>query len=705
MLARWRILPRGTRRIAALLGAPVLALACIWGGFRLYAASLPPLDMAALHERSTVVLDKNGKLLRPFVMADGRWRLPTTAKEVDPRYLAMLIAYEDKRFWQHGGVDPLAMLRAAGQMLKAGRILSGGSTISMQVARLAEPRAGRSLGAKLRQMARAIELEQRLGKAAVLDLYLSLAPFGGNIEGVRAASLAYFGREPNRLSTAEAALLVAIPQAPEQRRPDRHAGVAEAARAHVLKRLGEARALPAADIARAHDEAMPSARHAFPMHAAHRAEALVAASPAARRITTTIDRDWQANLAQLARERAETLGPKLSVAMVVIENATGQVRASIGGAEYLAQDRAGGMDLTRAVRSPGSALKPFIYALAFDEGIAHPETMLEDRPMRFSTYAPENFDPGFQGMVTARQALQMSLNLPAVDLLSAYGPQRFLARLTQAGADIKLPRVSVEGDAASPGLAIALGGLGITLQDMTMLFAGLARGGEMLEAQELAGGATHAPVRLLSTVSSWYVGDILRQAPPPDNGAVGRIAFKTGTSYGYRDAFAIGYDKRHTIGVWVGRADNAAVPGLVGRKVAAPILFDAFSRIGLHPGLMPRPADALVASNGTLPPPLRHLRKDAPKTLASLAEQPLVIAFPPDGARIDLAASQIEGKPSLSIKLQGGAAPYTYLVDGTPVGSAIARRALEIEPRGPGFSEITVVDARGASAAVRVRLQ
>lgn len=693
------------RWLAAGLALPLLALGLLWGGFRLYAANLLPLDLAALEERSAVVLDRNGKLLRPFAMASGRWRLPITAQEVDPRYLSMLIAYEDRRFWQHGGVDPVALVRASWQMLRSGRIVSGGSTLSMQVARLAEPREARSLSAKLRQMARAVELESRLGKKAILDLYLSLAPFGGNLEGLRAASLAYFGREPNRLSTAQAALLVALPQSPETRRPDRHPRVAERARAMVLTRIEGAGTLPAPEIARAREEELPDARHAFPQHAAHRAEALMAETPAARRIITTLDREWQANLAQLARERAETLGPKLSVAIVVIEHATGTVRASVGGAEYLASDRAGGMDLTRAIRSPGSALKPFIYALAFEDGLAHPETMLEDRPMRFSGYAPENFDPGFQGMVSARQALQMSLNLPVVDLLSAYGPQRFISRLKESGADIQMPRTTASGDLAVPGLAVALGGLGITLHDLTSLFAGLARGGEVVEMHDrpLAGAA--ATTRLFGAVPAWYVADILRFAPPPDNGAGGRIAFKTGTSYGYRDAFAVGFDKRHTIGVWVGRADNAAVPGLVGRKVAAPILFDAFARIGLQPGIGPRPAEALVASTAQLPPPLRHLRKDQPKTLAALADQPLSIAFPPDGANIDLGAGEGSLPPAVVVKLQGGIAPYTYLLDGLPVAAGISRRTAELEPRGRGFSLISVVDARGQTSSVRVRLQ
>ena len=664
-----------------------------------YAVQLKPLDLARLHERSTIVVDTEGKLLRPFVMADGRWRMPITAKEVDPRYLAMLIAYEDKRFYRHNGVDLMAMLRASGQMLRSGRVVSGASTLSMQVARLAEPREVRTFGAKLRQMIRAIELERRIGKAGILDLYLSLAPFGGNLEGVRAASLAYFGREPNRLSTAEAALLVAIPQAPENRRPDRFAKTAEQARARVLARIGAAGILPAADLARASEENLPGARRPFPHYAAHRAEALVAQHPAQRRISTSIKRDWQSALEHLAIERAETLGPKLSIAMVVIENETGLVRASVGGADYFSTARAGAMDLTRAIRSPGSALKPFIYALAFENGLAHPETMLEDRPHRFGHYAPENFDMSFQGMVSARQALQLSLNLPAVDLLAAFGPQRFLSRLKEADAGI------IMKDDSAPGLAIALGGLGISLHDLTVLYAHLARGGAIIPSSETGHPAMATGRSLVGPVAAWYIADILVQAPPPDHGPMGRIAFKTGTSYGYRDAFAVGFDRQHTIGVWIGRADNGAVPGLVGRKMAAPILFDAFMRVGLNPGLNPRPKEVIIASNATLPPPLKHMRQDIPKTLSAMGQQPLHIAFPPDGATIDASASMVDGKPWLVVKVQGGALPLTYLLNGAPLKAGELRRNMGFTPDGLGFAQISVIDARGQTDKVSVRLQ
>jgi len=688
-----------TLKVAASTGALLVTAAT--ASVLHYASTLPRLDLAAAGDRSTVVLDREGKLLRPFLTSDGRWKLPVGVDDVDPRYLAMLKAFEDKRFDSHYGIDPLGLARAAGQMLLNGRIVSGGSTLTMQVARLLEPREDRTLQAKLRQAVRAVELERRFDKRQILDLYLTLAPFGGNLEGIRAASFAYFGKEPKRLSTAEAALLVALPQSPETRRPDRLSDAAHKARDRVLARVEQAGLATASEVAAARDEAVPTARKPFPNLSPHIAEQVVAEAPGARSHRLSIDARLQASFEALARERSLGLNPQVSIAILAVDNETGEIRASVGGVDYFAAARAGSLDLTRALRSPGSALKPFIYALAFDNGIAHPETMLEDRPARYGSYIPENFDMTFQGMVSARKALQLSLNVPTVELLSALGPQRFLSRLRDTGVAIAMPR---EGGA--PGLAVGLGGLGITLQDLTRLYVGLARGGEMvpLRVKTQAGPSETAP-RLVDPVAAWYVTETLLGAPPPLNAVPGRIAYKTGTSYGYRDAWAVGFDRKHTIGVWVGRADNGAVPGLVGRVVAAPILFDAFARLGLDPRPFPQPENAIVATVAHLPPPLRHLRQDVPKTIAAMTMPALKLAFPPDGAKIDLAASAADGQGQLNLKVAGGAPPYTWLVDGTPVTGPIRRRETAWQPGGKGFMRISVVDGTGASESVSVRLQ
>jgi penicillin-binding protein 1C len=694
------------RRVILAFG---LAVGMFVAGLTIYALALPPINLDLTSERSPVVLDRDGRLLRAFTTEGGRWRLPVTSDDVDPRYLEMLLAFEDKRFERHRGVDPLAVFRSTALALRNGRIVSGGSTLTMQVARLVEPRNERNFSAKLRQATQALKLERRLNKSDILGLYLSLAPFGGNIEGIRAASFAYFGKEPKRLSTAEAALLVALPQAPELRRPDRALTSALRARARVLDRAVAAGIITAVEAENAKTETLPTLRQSLPVIAAHATEWAIADRPNQRVQKLTIDAKLQLQMEQLAKERASAIGPEVSAAIVVVDHATGAIRASVGGVDYFSKTRAGALDLTKALRSPGSALKPLIYALAFENGIAHPETMLEDRPQRYGLYAPENFDLTFQGMVTARKALQHSLNVPAVDLLSALGPQRFLTRLREAGAYVALPK-----DGSVPGLAVGLGGLGISLQDMTRIYAALANGGESLplslrQEQAVKDLSQSAPrlqaPRLVDETPAWYISDILRAAPPPNHGLANRIAFKTGTSYGYRDAWAMGYDRKHTIGVWVGRADNGAVQGLVGRIVAAPILFDAFARLGIDGSPFPQPAGALIADSARLPPPLRHLRTDTPKTLKALAQVPLRLAFPPAGAKIDLAASTSDRTSSLQLKASGGSPPFLWLVNGQPLGEARNSRSVEWRPDGVGFAEISVLDGAGATETVSIRLQ
>jgi penicillin-binding protein 1C len=694
--------PAGRRCFAATaLVVAILGLGVPWAWLTLRAA-LGPLDLSAAEHVSPVAVDRDGRLLRAFTTADGRWLLPVTTAEVDPRFVVLLQAYEDRRFRSHHGVDLLALARAGLQYLQRGHVVSGGSTLTMQVARLLEPREERTAFAKLRQIVRALELEQRFSKDEILALYFALAPYGGNLEGIRAASLAYFGKEPKRLTVAQAALLVALPQSPEARRPDRAPETARRARDRVIDRAVAAGALTAAEAEAAKAEPVPLTRKPFPALAPHASEEARRRAPDAPVLRLTIDARLQVSLEQLARDNAERLGPKISVAILVVDNATGEIRAHVGGADYFATERAGAIDMTQAVRSPGSALKPFIYALAFESGIAHPETLLEDRPARFGSYAPQNFDLTFQGEVTARRALQLSLNVPAIELLDAVGPARFLARLDNAGAAIAL------GDDAAPGLAVGLGGLGIRLVDLVRLYAGLARGGRVPDLVEWRDGPPAQPrdARITEPVAAWYVFDVLRGAPPPLNAIGGRIAYKTGTSYGYRDAFAIGYDRATTIGVWVGRADNGAVPGLVGREVAAPILFDAFARLGGVREPIPAPPHVLKASTAALPPPLRHLRKDAPKTVAAAAETSLAIAYPPQGAQVDLGLQQKRAAAaSLALKAQGGVPPFTWIVNGVPIGAPDSRRETTWTPDGAGFARVSVIDAKGASDSVVVRLE
>src|SRR5690606_5349608 len=389
-----------------------------------------------------------------YATPEGRWRLPVTLDQVDPQFVRMLVAYEDKRFWDHDGVDFLALMRAAIQFATNGRIVSGGSTLSMQLARLIEPRDSRSIGQKLRQIFRAVQIERRLSKQQILERYLTLAPYGGNLEGVRAASLAWFGKEPKRLGVSEAALLVALPQLPERRRPDRNPAGAQAARDRVLARMVSAGLLGETEAARAGLYEVSATRYALPALAAHAADAALRNRPAASSHQLTIRKSVQEGLEAVAFEAARRVGPRVSVAMVLADATTGEILGEVGSADYFNASRSGWIDMTSTLRSPGSTLKPFIYGLAMEEGLVAQETLIEDRPADFAGYRPKNFDMTYQGDVTIRQALQLSLNVPAIRLLDAVGPQRLVARFRQAGVTPALP----PGEA--PGLAIGLGGVG-----------------------------------------------------------------------------------------------------------------------------------------------------------------------------------------------------------------------------------------------------
>jgi penicillin-binding protein 1C len=680
-----------------------LVLVCILsiGAFAAWIVSLGPLPLAQAQEVSTSVVDRNGKLLRAYAMADGRWRLPLDARTgVDPGYLKMLLAYEDRRFRIHHGVDPLALGRAMLQLVTRGHIVSGGSTITMQLARLMEPRRERSAGAKLRQMVRAVQLERQLSKEQILDLYLALAPFGGNLEGVRAASLGYFGKEPKRLSLAEQALLVALPQSPETRRIDRHPETARVARNRVLDRMIAEGVVSPEDAAQAKAAVVPRLRKPMPVLAPHSADQAIATVRDAPVIALTLDASLQKVLQALARDRALALGPDISVAIVAVDNDSGDVLAHVGSPDYFDERRAGQVDMTRAVRSPGSTLKPFIYGLAFEDGFVHPESLIDDRPIRFGSYAPENFDMSFQGTVPVRKALQLSLNVPAIELLDRVGAPRLSSRLKQAGAALVLPKDE------APGLAMGLGGVGVTLRDLVQLYAGIARLGSAKPLREIVwNDDVREPLRLLDPVAAWQVGNVLIGTPPPENAVHNRIAFKTGTSYGFRDAWSVGFDGRTTIGVWVGRPDGAPVPGLVGRTTAAPILFDAFARTGKLPAALPKaPKGTLVASNAKLPLPLRRFRP-AGELVRAGGEQALRIQFPLNGSRIDAANAGDKQFSALPVKVAGGVLPMTMLVNGVAVGEIDGRRQRLIDPPGAGFVRLTVQDATGAADTVVVRIQ
>ncbi|KAB1088583.1 penicillin-binding protein 1C [Neorhizobium galegae] len=657
----------------------------------------PPLERARVV--SAEVLDADGELLRAFATPEGRWRLRTTIENVDPRFLKMLVAYEDQRFYEHAGVDPWALGRAVLQLVTNGHVVSGASTLSMQVARLIEPRESRSLTAKLRQVVRAVQIERRLSKQEILELYLTHAPYGGNLEGVRAASLAYFGKEPRRLTVAEAALLVALPQSPEGRRPDRHFKIAQAARERVLMRSAVAAVTGDGEVERAARDGIPARRLQLPAYAAHLAEAAIRKQPTIEQHKTTLKRSIQQGLEQVAREASVKLSPKVSVAMVMADITTGAIVGEVGSADYFDASRSGWVDMTRVNRSPGSTLKPFIYGLAFEQGLVSQETIIEDRPADFFGYRPKNFDMTYQGDVSVRQALQLSLNVPAVRLLDAVGPSRLMIRFRRADVRPVLPANE------APGLAIGLGGVGITLKDLVQAYAALANRGNPMRIgngiEDQPGMIDGEP--LLDPQAVWNVADILSDVLPPQGSRRLGIAYKTGTSYGYRDAWSVGFDGRHVLGVWVGRPDNGAVPGIAGYQTAAPILFEAFSKSGVPITPLPSaPSGAVRIAQAELPISQRRFSMTANGLFSASTREPAPqIVYPPEGARVDLGALSGDISP-LVLKLQGGRAPFRWLANGKPLRELSRRRTSEWKPDGAGYSTLTVIDAAGRAASVRV---
>jgi len=558
---------------------------------RLFPPPIPDLDADA----ATVVLARDGTPLRRFANPDGVWRYRVSLDDVSPRYIDAVIGYEDRWFHWHPGINPIAFARASVQAVWHGRIVSGGSTLTMQVARMIEP-IPHSFRGKLWQIVRALQLELRLSKTEILTLYVNLAPFGGGIEGVQAASHAYLGKPANQLSHSEAALLAVLPQSPSRNRPDRHPDRARAARDKVLNRLAEFGDWPDRVITEARDEAVVARSLKAPMFAALLSERLRREHPDERTIRTTIDATLQRAMEDQVAQYMRRLPEKTSAAVMVVRHADLDTLVYVGSARYGDPDRLGHVDMVQAKRSPGSTLKPFLYGMALDEGLIHSESLLLDVPQDFDGYRPGNFGDDFNGPVSAAEALRLSLNVPAVDLIDRVGPQRFSARLAHAGVDLNLPV------AAKPNLSLILGGTSTELEQLVGAYSAFARAG-------VAGKARLQPEtplderRLLSEGAAWIVRSMLAEhGRPGDPGALidmarrKQIAWKTGTSYGFRDAWAIGVTPDHVIGVWIGRPDGTPVPDQYGAATALPLLIDVSERLpGATRFTNPRPASVTEA--------------------------------------------------------------------------------------------------------------
>jgi len=545
------------------LGVVLVVIALLWLADRLWPLPLPKDDLAR------VVLAEDGTPLWRFADANGVWRYPVQTREVSPYYLDALLTYEDRWFYQHPGVNPLALVRATWQNLAGERVVSGGSTLSMQVARLLDPHS-RTFHGKLRQLWRTAQLEWHLSKAEILNLYLNRAPFGGTLQGVAAASWAYLGKSPAQLTHAEAALLAVLPQAPSRLRPDRHPQRAQQARDKVLRRLAEFKVWPQAAV----DEALEE-----PLLLAPRLEPSLAPLLARRLnrpdspplIRTTLDATLQRRLEDLLLGWRARLPEHTSAAILVVEEESMAVRAYLGSVDINDAKRFGHVDMVNALRSPGSTLKPFLYGMALDDGLIHSESLLQDVPRRYGDYRPGNFSMGFTGAVPASTALSSSLNLPAVQLLEAYGPKRFAAQMRIGGVPLALPAL------AEPNLALILGGAGSRLEDLVSGYSAFARDGKSATLR-FQPDDTLRERPLLSPGAAWIVRRILSGQARPDRDPRAELvqrpvlAWKTGTSYGFRDAWAIGVGPRYLIGIWIGRPDGTPVPGQFGLASAAPLM-------------------------------------------------------------------------------------------------------------------------------------
>ncbi|KPW48297.1 peptidoglycan glycosyltransferase PbpC [Pseudomonas syringae group genomosp. 3] len=554
---------RLVQKLKWLAGGVLLLIALLWLADRLWPLPLPKDDLAR------VVLAEDGTPLWRFADANGVWRYPVTNQQVSPYYLEALLTYEDRWFYSHPGVNPLALVRASWQNLRGARVVSGGSTLSMQVARLLDPHS-RTLPGKFRQLWRTLQLEWHLSKDEILSLYLNRAPFGGTLQGVAAASWAYLGKSPQNLTRAEAALLAVLPQAPSRLRPDRHPQRAQLARDKVLRRLAEFQVWPQGSV----DEALEE-----PLWLAPRQEPSLAPLLARRLnrpnspplIRTTLDAPLQRRMEDLLMGWRARLPERTSAAILVVEAENMAVRAYVGSVDISDAKRFGHVDMVTALRSPGSTLKPFLYGMAMDAGLIHSESLMQDVPRRYGDYRPGNFSTGFGGPVAASSALSMSLNLPAVQLLEVYGPKRFAAELRNGGVPLTLPPL------AEPNLALILGGAGSRLEDLVAGYSAFARGGRSADVR-LQPQERLRERRMMSPGAAWIIRRILSGQSRPDIDPRAelvqrpQLAWKTGTSYGFRDAWAIGVGPRFLVGVWIGRPDGTPVPGQFGLASAAPLM-------------------------------------------------------------------------------------------------------------------------------------
>ena len=669
-------------------------LTCVAGLFLL--SLWWPVDLSNV-ALSPSLLDHNNKLLRCYGAPDGQIRLPIAIKDVDPLFFNMLLSYEDQRFRYHPGFDPLALVRATLQFFSQNKIISGGSTITMQVAKLLNP-APRTLTTKVIEIWRAMRLEMQYSKDAILNLYLVLAPYGGNIVGLRAASLIYFNKEPSYLTPDEIALLVVIPQNPNRYRPDRFPKQAQAARDKVLKLLYNKKIITCYSLDAGLHSKIPLTRFKLPFHAPHVGDLMLSKHVPSPWVTT-LDGDLQKKLENILYNHLQKISAHSSVAVLVVDNTSHAMLAYVGNIDYFNAERAGQVDMIQATRSPGSTLKPFLYGFAFQDGIIDPETIIYDKPTNFGNYKPNNFNQDFSGAVSIRHALQQSLNIPAVKILTQVGPQRFLARLKQTGVKFVLPAQSM-----LPDLPIILGSVGINLWDLANLYNCLANKGKFYPLRLLHSDPQDGFKTIFNKQSVDKVTSILNETPLGNHVVRGpelsNLAVKTGTSYGYRDALAMAYNSQCTIAVWVGRPDGAFTPGYTGQGMAIPIVLSIYSALPARYRETPARSTSHRRAYDKLPASLKIWKQDQRNALANrVNDTQLKIVFPINSSNFKLDAAKING---IVLTAQNGHRPFYWYINGLFFKTETAQDIVRWYPHSPGDHKITVQDSLGKSAVCKV---
>ena len=561
---------------------------------------------------STLVTASDGTVLHAFLNDDDKWRLYTELNEITPLLRQTILHKEDKYFYYHPGFNPIALAKALGKNITTGRRSSGASTITMQVVRLLEPRK-RTYLSKAVEIFRAMQLELHFSKDEILQLYLNLIPYGSNIEGMKSASLLYFGKPPQLLSLAEITTLTIIPNRPSSLRLGRKNAYIVQERNKWLKRFGQTKLFDKQIIADAINEPLNAYRREAPKLAPHLAFRLKKENKHTPVIRTTIIPARQAQAEQMSRNYVNRLQSMNihNAAVIVVNNQTMQVEAYVGSADFNNPYDGGQVDGIRAIRSPGSTLKPLLYAIAFDKGLITPKSAVNDVPTNFGGFEPENFDRRFNGKVSIEYALANSLNIPAVKVLKELTPSVLIEYLKKADFQ------TVKKQSKDLGLSMILGGCGVTLEELTRLFAAFANDGKVqglnytTETKRTERSKGEA---LISAESSYLITNILTQLTRPDlpnnfdnTYHLPRIAWKTGTSYGKKDAWSIGYNRRYTVGVWIGNFSGMGVPELNGANIATPLLFDVFNAIDYNsPNGWFKPANEITrrkvcAESGDLP--------------------------------------------------------------------------------------------------------